>query len=145
MDKESQKRFTSIVSLDVQGLSDDDILFLRARSSYLTPSQRRKFDSVLYDEPSEKQPGKLAEPLKKSNDTPESRPRTRKQLWKKAKEMGIELKRDYTAAQIQALITQKQMDDEAEKEDAELKAQADDDIHEALVKSTRCPEYRTAA
>lgn len=47
MNEEAQKEFDRIVDLSVEELRPSDIIFLKARASYLTEYQREKFQSVL--------------------------------------------------------------------------------------------------
>lgn len=50
MNKEAQIILDRIVALEINALTPDDILFLRARASYLTGDQIHKFESVLQGE-----------------------------------------------------------------------------------------------
>lgn len=47
MDEKTQKMFDEIVAKDVSGLDGPEIVFLKARISYLTEEQLEKFASVL--------------------------------------------------------------------------------------------------
>lgn len=50
MNPEAQKEFDRIVSLSIDELHTTDIAFLKARSSYLTETQREKFEAVFNPE-----------------------------------------------------------------------------------------------
>lgn len=50
MDELSRKRLQKIILKEVAALSDDEKAFLRARQSYLLPSEKEKFASVLSKE-----------------------------------------------------------------------------------------------
>jgi hypothetical protein len=51
MNPEAQADFDRIVSLSVEELRETDIAILKARSSYLTESQREKFHAVFNPTP----------------------------------------------------------------------------------------------
>lgn len=131
MDEVSQKRLNSLVSGDVVSLTPDDVEFLRARRSYLNDAQRERFHSILSDvdgndntSANNSSGKKVVQKLPQKLD--------RRALAKQAKKMGITVKKEYTAVQIKALITEKEMEEEALKEDAELKAKEAEDIRTAL-------------
>ena len=62
MDQLSQEKLAQITAKDLGSLTETDIEFLRARSSYLSEEQRAVFKEVLGDEP------------QASNDAPEEKP-----------------------------------------------------------------------
>ena len=47
MDKKSRERFEEILRKEAEALSQGDIDFLRARSSYLSSADRERYASVL--------------------------------------------------------------------------------------------------
>lgn len=51
MNDEAVKLLQEITKKEIQALTETDIRFLRARSSYLTDEQKRIYHSVLFDKP----------------------------------------------------------------------------------------------
>mgnify|MGYP006935473909 CR=1 FL=1 len=47
MDERSQQKLTEILAKEIQALTDNDIAFLKARSSYLSASEAEKYKKVL--------------------------------------------------------------------------------------------------
>ena len=47
MDELSQKKFDELVKSDANTFTENDIAFLKARSSYLTETHKKKFASIL--------------------------------------------------------------------------------------------------
>lgn len=43
MDKEAQQKLNAILSKDISAITQGDLVFLRARSYYLTEEQKRKY------------------------------------------------------------------------------------------------------
>lgn len=54
MNPEAEKILKGIVLKEVEALTEEEILFLRSRRSYLTASEQERYSSVL--EPKEKKP-----------------------------------------------------------------------------------------
>jgi hypothetical protein len=54
MDTESKKNFDRIVNLEPEALSEGDVVFLKARRSYLTKDEEEKFKDLLDPKPEAK-------------------------------------------------------------------------------------------
>lgn len=97
MDPITQKLFDEIVKKDVSGLFPTEIIFLRARRSYLNYEQQQRFASVLDKlemivKPSPEVPGTLISAM------------TFRQLQMKAKELGLKYKIGITKEALYKLI-----------------------------------------
>ena len=66
MNPEAQEVLNKILAKDPSNLTEDDIKFLRARSSYLKASQLEEYDSVLNPKV-KNQTSEKTETVKKSN------------------------------------------------------------------------------
>ncbi len=90
MNQEAQDVLTAITKKEIHELLPSDIVFLRARSSYLTPEQVEKYQSVLSrDVPQRNEPEK--------EEKIQSKPTTYEQmryqdLLRQAKSLGIKVK-----------------------------------------------------
>ena len=51
MDERSQERFNEITSKQIEALTPNDILFLRARRPYLKPHQLEEYKEILEAKP----------------------------------------------------------------------------------------------
>jgi hypothetical protein len=60
MNKDWTEVLQDILNKDVSSLTESDILFLKARSSYLTPEQLQTYASFFTQEPQQKKEDKLA-------------------------------------------------------------------------------------
>lgn len=54
MNKEAQEKLDSILQKGINSLTPGDIVFLRARCSYLTKAEKKKYSKVLVEKPKAK-------------------------------------------------------------------------------------------
>lgn len=111
MDKLSEEMLAKICAKDVHELTKEDKAFLRARRSYLSYDQERKFKEALDEKPEAEVEEAPAEKL------------NRPALMKEAKAMGLTVTKEMTAPQIKGMITDRKLELEAEQEEAELAEQ----------------------
>jgi hypothetical protein len=70
MDEQSKRMLEKIVAKEVSSLSDADKAFLRARRSYLSPLEEKRFAEVLKDKKQEKQDGEGVAPENNASQNP---------------------------------------------------------------------------
>lgn len=119
LDTLTQETLNLITSKDVSELTSEDAGFLRARRDYLSDQEKSKFAVILK--------GEVV--TTSISDDPTQPKLDRKALMHEAKEMGLQLSRDMTAAQVKALIDNANFEKEEQEEaarDAETKRLAEE-------------------
>jgi hypothetical protein len=119
LDTDTQKVFDEIVAKDPVTLTPDEVGFLWARQSYLSEEQLEKFEAVL-------------QPPMRVSEVEAVEKLDRKELMRKAKEMGLKPKPTMKAPQVKALIDdavfeqevadEERLENEARVAEAEAKA-----------------------
>jgi hypothetical protein len=66
MDAETKKRFDALLREEPESLSETDRAFLRARESYFTADERKRFASILDDKGEAQDSAEAGEPSKPS-------------------------------------------------------------------------------
>jgi hypothetical protein len=114
MDKTSQEEFTRIVSLAPHELTKEDILFLRARRTYLESWQEKKFMNVLRDVLTNEH---VADLTADDEQEPTDQKRLKAHLLKKCRERALKYSNTMTVQQLQTIINNDEFDREAEEEE----------------------------
>lgn len=88
MDKESQENLQRILSLSEEELTREDIMFLRARRSYLTKTQVHDYSHLLFDKRTEQPQQPQSQPKQSKQPKPVADKDVRLNLDKKEEEVA---------------------------------------------------------
>lgn len=115
LDLRTREVLESILLKSPETLSVEECTFLKARRDYLSSDQMAYFGKAMESKSVEVVSAEATPKVEKSM----------KVLLKASRKLGIELPDDLTPIQIQAMITEKEMELEAAEEDKRLKEEAD--------------------